>query len=298
MQVGEGGTQLSGGQKQRIAIARAILRNPKILLLDEATSALDAESELIVQQALDRIMTNRTTIIVAHRLTTVRDVDTIIVLKNGQVVERGNHSQLLSRGGEYARLVSLQVNKENSNGDLIRTSSVGRTSVNSSFQEDSNGFHSHSREIKTVNTRGETGPVDEKSNPPSIWEMLKLNVPEWPFALLGSVGAVLAGMEAPLFAVGITHILSVFYSLDDHKIRHEVNRIAFIFVGAAAITIPIYILQHYFYTWMGERITARVRHLMFSGTSINLKGITEDFPNIFRRMRLFLSRYDSVNQVN
>jgi ATP-binding cassette subfamily B protein len=106
--VGERGVKLSGGQKQRIAIARVLLKNPALLLLDEATSALDAESEALVQQALEAAMDHRTTIVIAHRLSTVKQADKILVLENGQIIETGTHADLILRSGLYARLAKLQ----------------------------------------------------------------------------------------------------------------------------------------------------------------------------------------------
>ena len=110
--VGDRGVKLSGGQRQRIAIARAILSNPSILLLDEATSSLDSESELLVQQALEGLMSERTCIVVAHRLSTVRSVNRIIALKDGKIVESGSHEELFQKeGGVYKTLYELQFGK-------------------------------------------------------------------------------------------------------------------------------------------------------------------------------------------
>jgi subfamily B ATP-binding cassette protein MsbA len=106
--IGDRGTKLSGGERQRLTIARAVLKNSPILILDEATSSLDTESERLVQDAINKMMQNRTTIVIAHRLSTIRHADEIIVLHKGEISERGNHDTLMQTGGIYKRLVDMQ----------------------------------------------------------------------------------------------------------------------------------------------------------------------------------------------
>jgi subfamily B ATP-binding cassette protein MsbA len=106
--VGDGGGKLSGGQKQRVSIARAVLRNPPIMILDEATSSLDSESEKLVQEALEKLMKNRTSLIIAHRLSTIQKADVILVVKDGEIIEKGKHTELISNDGVYSKLIKLQ----------------------------------------------------------------------------------------------------------------------------------------------------------------------------------------------
>ena len=115
-QIGERGVKLSGGQKQRLSIARVFLKNPSILILDEATSALDNTTEILIQQALDKLCEGRTTIVVAHRLSTIKNADDIAVVSNGEIIEMGTHEQLIEKDGVYKQLYSLQFRE---NDDII-----------------------------------------------------------------------------------------------------------------------------------------------------------------------------------
>ena len=231
--------------------------------MDEATSALDAESEFMVQKALNEVMLHRTTIIVAHRLSTIRDVDEIIVLNNGGVVECGTHNELITKGGEYATLLKLQISSANS--ENAQTLEVARSSPPTNIQSLQDLRTSSNAQQQHNSNNQNKGPT------PSFKKLIMLNKAELPYAIVGSIGAALAGVEPPLFALGITYMLTAFYSNDDFKIKHDVRITLFVFLAMAVITIPIYLMQHYFYTLMGERITIRVRLSMLSGLSLYLK---------------------------
>ncbi|KAF7089356.1 hypothetical protein CFC21_092352 [Triticum aestivum] len=267
-QVGERGVQMSGGQKQRIAIARAILKSPKILLLDEATSALDTESERVVQEALDLASVGRTTIVVAHRLSTIRNADMIAVMQYGEVKELGSHEELIAdENGLYSSLVRLQQTRESNEVDEVSgagsTSAVGQSSSHSMSRRFSAASRSSS--ARSLGDAGDADHTEEAKLPlPSFRRLLMLNSPEWRQALMGGFSAIVFGGIQPAYAYAMGSMISVYFLTDHDEIRDKTRAYALIFVALAVLSFLINIGQHYNFGAMGEYLTKRIREQMLT----------------------------------
>ncbi|XP_004375601.1 bile salt export pump isoform X2 [Trichechus manatus latirostris] len=302
--VGEGGSQMSGGQKQRVAIARALVRNPKILILDMATSALDNESEAMVQEALSKIQQGRTIISVSHRLSTVRAADVIIGFEHGTTVERGTHKELLERKGVYFTLVTLQsqaLNEKDVQGkdatedallerkktftrgsywESLRASIRQRTKSQLSQLAHEPPLTVPDHKSTYEEDRKDTDILEEEdAEPAPVRRILKLNAPEWPYMLVGSVGASFNGAVTPLYAFLFSEILGIFSIPDKEEQRSQINGVCLLFVVVGVASFFTQTLQGYTFAKSGELLTKRLRKFGFKAILGQEIGWFEDLRN-------------------
>jgi len=390
-QVGRAGLAMTEEQKIKLSIARAVLLNPTILLLDEVTGGLDFEAERIVQEALDLLMLGRSTIIIARRLSLIKNADYIAVMEEGQLVEMGTHDELINLGGLYAELLKceeatklprrmpvrnykesavFEVERDSSAGcgvqepsspKMIKSPSLQRGSGvfrpqelcfdteespkahspasektgedgmsldcadkeptikrQDSFemrlphlpkvdvqcpQQKSNGSEPESpvsplltsdpkneRSHSQTFSRPLSSPDDTKANgkaskdaqhkeSPSFWRLAQLSFPEWLYAVLGSLGAAIFGSFNPLLAYVIALVVTEYYKSKGGHLREEVDKWCLIIACMGIVTVVANFLQHFYFGIMGEKMTERVRRMMFSAMLRNEVGWFDDEEN-------------------
>jgi len=285
--VGQRGAQLSGGQKQRIAIARAIIKNPRILLLDEATSALDVESERIVQEALNRIMLDRTTLVVAHRLSTVRNADCISVVQQGKIVEQGPHDELvMNPDGAYSQLIRLQESKEeeeqkperhvsdsrSKSRSLSLKRSISRGSMGNSSQHSLTLPIGMPGSVELLEGNDENWEEDEKEQARDgdreapkkapMGRLASLNKPEVPILVLGSLAAGVHGVLFPLFGLMISNAIKTFYE-PPHQLKKDASFWGLMCVVLGIVSILSIPVEYFLFGVAGGKLIERIRALSF-----------------------------------
>ncbi|KAL4621240.1 hypothetical protein ACB092_06G213600 [Castanea dentata] len=391
-QVGRAGLALTEEQKIKLSIARAVLLNPSILLLDEVTGGLDFEAEKAVQEALDLLMLGRSTIIIARRLSLIRNADYIAVMEEGQLVEMGTHDELLTLDGLYAELLkceeaaklprriplrnyketaAFQIEKDSSASNsfqepsspkMVKSPSLQRASgmfrssdstfnsqespkarspppekmlengqpmdaadkepsirrqdsfemrlpelpkidVQAAHRQTSNGSdpespvsplltsdpkneRSHSQTFSRPHSQSGDTPVKVKEakntrsrEAPSFWRLAELSFAEWLYAVLGSTGAAIFGSFNPLLAYVIALIVTAYYVEERHHLGHEVNKLCLIIACMGVVTVVANFLQHFYFGIMGEKMTERVRRMMFSAMLRNEVGWFDEEEN-------------------